>query len=142
MNFDMLPAVPFVGAYKMKVLTDDPEWARDIYDARALGLMVVRMYGRPVPDSRSLQAGGNGLTIKYYPNRSPLLLTIDMGATCVLSIEWKRVDAWRTEIEIYETGPWESRLRTLARPRPWLECCRALVTFTGTLPPAVQRDAR
>jgi hypothetical protein len=86
----------------MKVLTDDPDWARDSYAARALALTVVRRHSRPNPGSRSLHAIGDGFAISYYPNRSPLLLTIDMGASRVLSIEWKKGDAWRAEIEIYE----------------------------------------
>jgi hypothetical protein len=118
----------------MKILTDDPDWAPDIYEARSLALIVVRRHGRPTPGSPSLQAVGNGLTIKYYPNRSRLLLTIDVGTTRVLSVEWKNGEAWRIEIETYQSGPWRYRLRTMAHPRPWLERCRALVTFTGSLP--------
>jgi hypothetical protein len=29
----------------MKILTDDPDWARDIYEARALAMMFVRKHG-------------------------------------------------------------------------------------------------
>ena len=134
MNSDIIQAVPFVGARKMKILTDDPDWAREIYEARALALIVVRRDSRPTSGSPSLQAVGNGLTIKYDPNAPRLRLTIDAGVTRVLSIEWKNGDAWRTEIETYQSGPWRSRLRTMAHPRPWLERCRALVTFTGSLP--------
>jgi hypothetical protein len=139
LNCDIIPPGPVVGAYKMKVLTDDPDWARDIYAARALALTVVLRHSRPNPGSRSLHAIGDGFAISYYPNRSPLLLTIDMGAIRVLSIEWKKGDAWRAEIEIYETGPWERRLRIMAHPRPWLEHCRALVSFASALPPAIVR---
>jgi hypothetical protein len=118
----------------MKILTDDPDWAPEIYEARALALIVVRTHCRPISGSPSRLAVGNGLTIKYYPNRSRLRLTIDAGVTRVLSVEWKNGDAWRTEIETYQSGPWRYRLRTMAYPRPWLERCRALVTFTGSLP--------
>jgi hypothetical protein len=138
MNLICCPPLQFSGRCKMKVLTDDPEWARDIYEARALALIAVRTYGRPSP-GLSLRVDGDGFTINYYRNRSPLLLTIDVGIDRVLSLEWKPGDAWRTEIETYETGPWEYRLRIMARPRPWLEHCRVLVSFASALPPAVQR---
>jgi hypothetical protein len=61
-------------------------------------------------------------------------LTVDAAGDRVLSLESKRGDAWRMKIETYHTGRWQSRLKAAAHPRPWLERCRALVTFTGTLP--------
>jgi hypothetical protein len=116
----------------MKILTDDPDWKRDIYEARALAITFVGRYGYAVQDGR--QAIGNGLTVTYHLDRSPLQLTIDATGVHVLSVEWKPGDAWRMEIEIYHLGLWQSRLKAAAHPRPWLERWRSLVTFTGTLP--------
>jgi hypothetical protein len=92
----------------------------------------VGRYGRSVKSGR--QAAGNGLTVTYHPDRSPVQLTIDAAGDRVLSIEWKLGDAWRMEIETYHPGRWKARLRAAAHPRPWLERWRSLVTFTGTLP--------
>ncbi|MDB5610197.1 MAG: hypothetical protein JWP25_7097 [Bradyrhizobium sp.] len=118
----------------MKILTDDPDWARDIYEARVLAMMFVRRHGRAAQGSPCLQATGNGLTITYYPNRSPVKITVDTPSSRVLNVEWKDGEAWRMEIETYNSGRWESRLKTMVHPRPWLERWRSLVTFTGTLP--------
>jgi hypothetical protein len=119
----------------MKILTDDPDWARDLYEARALAMMFLRKHGRTVQGGPNLQAVCNGLTVTYHPNRSPVKLTVDASGACVLSVEWKDGQPWRMEIEIYNSGRWESRLKAAVHPRPWLERWRALVTFTGTLPP-------
>ena len=120
---------------EMKTLTDDPDWARDIYEARVLAMMFVRKYGCALQGSPCLQASGNGLTATFYPNRSPLLLTIDAPpGTRVLSLEWNDGDAWRVAIETYHSGRWESRLKAMVHPRPWLERWRALATFTGSSP--------
>ena len=54
---------------EMKTLTDDPDWARDIYEARVLAMMFVRKYGCALQGSPCLQASGNGLTVTFYPNR-------------------------------------------------------------------------
>ena len=117
---------------EMKTLTDDPDWARDIYEARVLAMMFVRKYGCALQGSPCLQASGNGLTATFYPNRSPLLLTIDAPpGTRVLSLEWNDGDAWRVAIETYHSGRWESQLKAMAHPRPWLERWRALVPSWG-----------
>jgi hypothetical protein len=116
----------------MTILTDDPGWKRDVYEARALAVTFVSRYGHAVQSGH--QAIGNGLTVTYHPDRSLMRLTVDATGDRVLSLEWKRGDAWRMKIEIYHTGRWQSRLKAAAHPRPWLERCRALVTFTGTLP--------
>ena len=118
----------------MKILTDDPDWARDVYEARALAMMFLRRHGRAVMDNPCSQATANGFTVTYYLNRAPLRLTVDEHGKRVLGLEWKNGDAWRMEIETYHSGRWESRLKAAAHPRPWLERCRALVTFTGSLP--------
>jgi hypothetical protein len=123
----------------MKILTDDPDWKRDLYEARALAMKVIGKYGRPVQGGR--QAVRNGLTVTYDPGRSPMQLTIDAGGRPVLSIEWNAGDAWRMEIETYDAGRWIARLKAAARPRPWLERWRSLVTFTGTLPPGRTESA-
>jgi hypothetical protein len=120
----------------MKILTDDPDWKRDVYEARALAMAFIRKRGRPVQGSGCLEAARNGLTVRYDANRSPVQLTVDTTEGRVLSVEWKDGDAWRMEIETYRSGRWESRLKAVVQPRPWLKRCRALLTFTGTLPPS------
>jgi hypothetical protein len=116
----------------MKILTDDPDWKRAVYEARALAVTFVGKYGHTAQGGR--QATANGLTVSYHPDQSPMQLTIDATGNRVLCVEWKPGDAWRMEIETYHPGRWQSRLKTAARPRPWLERWRSLVTFTGTLP--------
>ncbi len=90
----------------MKILTDDPDWAPKLYEARALAIRLVRKHGRRQFDAR-LVAARKGLTVTYHPQRSPLRLTIDIaGETAgrferVLDIEWNAGDAWRVVIETY-----------------------------------------
>jgi hypothetical protein len=123
----------------MKTVTDDPDWAPKLYAARALAIGLVRKHGRPQPDAR-LVAGRGGLTVTYHPQRSPLLLTIDAAVTSaegferVLDIEWNAGDAWRIAIETYAPGRWESRLKNMVHPRPWLERWRAMALFTAPHP--------
>jgi hypothetical protein len=118
----------------MKILTDDPDWGHDVYQARALAMIFVGKCGRAVPGSPCRQASGNGLTITCHPERSPLLLTIDARGARVFSVEWNDGDAWRMAIETFQPGRWESRLKALVHPRPWLQRWRAMTTFTGSLP--------
>jgi hypothetical protein len=120
----------------MKILTDDPDWKRHLYEARALAVKFVGRQGRMVEGGH--RAVRNGLTVTYHPDRSPMQLTIDATGVRVFS-----VDAWRMEIETYRSGRWQSRLKAVADPRPWLERWRSLVTFRGTLPPtrAIDREA-
>jgi hypothetical protein len=83
----------------MKILTDDPDWARDIYEARALAVMFVRKHGCALQGSPCLRVVNDGLTVTFYPNRSPMLLTIDAPlGTRVLSLEWNDGDAWRIRL--------------------------------------------
>jgi hypothetical protein len=120
----------------MKILTDDPDWAPQLYAARALAMRLVRKRGRPQPGAR-LVAAHNGLAVTYHPHRSPLRLTIDTSGTAaegferVLNIEWNDGDAWRLAIETYRPGRWESQLRNMVHPRPWLERWRAMALFTA-----------
>jgi hypothetical protein len=123
----------------MKILTDDPDWARNTYQARALAMTFVGRHGRPVQGGPWIQAIGNDLTVRYYPNRSTVKLTIDAHGVRVLSVEWKDGDAWRMEIETYESGRWESRLKATVHPRPWLDRWRAVALFTA--PPTRGRNA-
>ena len=125
----------------MKILTDDPDWAPELYEARALAMNFVRMYGRWQRNAvKFLVAERNGLTVTYYPHRSPLLLTIDASGESVepfarvLTIEWNDGAAWRVAIETFHHGRWQSRLKAMVHPRPWLERWPALATFTGSLP--------
>lgn len=124
------------GTHEMRILTDDPDWARDVYEARALAMMFLRRHGRALMGSSCSQATANGFTVTYDLNRVPLRLTVDEYGKRVLDLEWKNGDAWRMEIETYHSGRWESRFKATIFPRPWLERCRALVTFTGSLPPS------
>jgi hypothetical protein len=119
----------------MKILTDDPDWGHDVYQARALAMTFVEKHGRAVPGCACRLASGNGLTITHHPNRSPVLLTIDAPGVRVFSVEWHDRDAWRMTIETFQPGRWESRLKALVHPRPWLQRWRAAVSFTGSLPP-------
>jgi len=126
----------------MKILTDDPDWAPELYEARALAMKFVRRHGRwQCGDAVSLLvAKRSSLTVTYYPHRSPLMLTIDVSGGSVepfgrvFKIEWNDGDAWRVTIETYRHGRWQSRLKAMVYPRPWLERWRALATFTGSLP--------
>jgi hypothetical protein len=125
----------------MKILTDDPDWAPELYEARALALALVRKHGRWQRNAATfLIAERNRLTVTYYPHRSPLLLTIDASGESaqpfarVLSIEWNDGVAWRLAIETYHQGRWQSRLKAMVQPRPWLQRWRAMATFTGSLP--------
>ena len=125
----------------MKILTDDPDWAPELYEARALALAFVKKHGRwQRSASTCLIAERNRLTVTYYPHRSPLLLTIDASGESaepiarVLSIEWNDGAAWRMAIETYQQGRWQSRLKSMVQPRPWLQRWRAMATFTGSLP--------
>lgn len=123
----------------MKVLTDDPDWAPKIYEARALAMRLIEKHAH-AGNSGCLQAACNGLIIKYYPRRSPRLLTVNApsrsGERCsrVPTLEWKNGDAWRVAVITYRSGRWESRLRAIVHPRPWLERWRAVASFTGSLP--------
>jgi hypothetical protein len=125
----------------MKIVTDDPDWAPDLYEARALAMTFVRKHGRWHRNAMTfLVAERNGLTVTYYPHQSPLLLTIDAAGesveplTRVLKIEWNDGAAWRVAIETSHQGRWQSRLKAMVHPRPWLQRWRALATFTGSLP--------
>jgi hypothetical protein len=129
------------GTARMKILTDDPDWAPELYEARALALAFVRRHGRWQRSATTfLVAERSRLTVTYYPHRSPLLLTIDAPGEStesfarVLSLEWNDGSAWRMAIETYHRGRWQARLKAVVQPRPWLQRWRAMATFTGTLP--------
>jgi hypothetical protein len=122
----------------MKILTDDPDWARDLYETRAAAMMLIAQCGRPCPEGaacRIVERGG--LTVTHDASQSPVLLTIDSTDRLadtpvrVLSVEWHNGDAWRVAIETYHRGPWQSRLRTMVYPRPWLEYWRAIALFSA-----------
>ena len=122
----------------MKIITDDPDWARDMYEARALAVAFVARYGRAQANGTPCHsAERRGLTVTYYPRRSPVLLTVDVGdrsaasSVRVLSVEWNDGDAWRVAIETYQPGRWQSRLKAMAQPRPWLQRWRVLAMFAA-----------
>jgi hypothetical protein len=122
----------------MKIITDDPDWARDLYEARALAVAFVGRHGQAQPHAMACKsAERGGLTVTYHPDHSPVLLTVDVRDSPaapparVLSIEWNEGDAWRVAIETYQRGRWQSRLKAMVHPRPWLERWRALTMFTA-----------
>jgi hypothetical protein len=124
----------------MKFLTDDPDWAPELYEARVLAMAFVSRHGRWQHDAAPfLVAERIGVRVTYYPHRSPLMLTVDASGWSVepfarvLKIEWNTADAWRVAVETYHHGRWQSRLKAMVHPRPWLERWRALATFTGSL---------
>ena len=101
----------------------------------------VRKHGRWQRDAVSfLVAERNALRVTCYPHRSSLMLTVDASGepvepfARVFKIEWNDADAWRVAVETYHHGRWQSRLKAMVHPRPWLERWRALATFTGSLP--------
>lgn len=102
----------------------------------SLAMRLIKKHGH-ASNSGCLQAACNGLIIKYYPRRSPRLLTVNApsrsGERCsrVLTLEWKNGDAWRVAIITYRSGSWESRLRAIVHPRPWLERWRAVAISQG-----------
>jgi hypothetical protein len=69
----------------MKIVTDDPDWKRDLYEARALAMRLVGRHGQTVQGGR--QALRNGLMVIYDRGRSPMQFTIDAEGKRVLSIE-------------------------------------------------------
>jgi hypothetical protein len=122
----------------MKIITDDPDWARDMYEARVLAMLFIGKYGRAQSNGMPCKiAERGGLTVTYDPGRSPMLLTIDLrddrvkASMRVLSLEWNAGDAWRVAIETYQRGRWQSQLKAMVHPRPWLERWRALALFTA-----------
>jgi hypothetical protein len=122
----------------MKILTDDPDWAPKLYEARALAIRFSARHGRWQRDAEPRRiAERGGIRVTYHPHRSPRRLSIDISGEFVepfervLCIEWNDGDAWRMAVETYSAGRWETRLRTLVHPRPWLERWRALALFTA-----------
>jgi hypothetical protein len=127
----------------MGILTDDPDWAPDLYEARVLAFAFLRRYGRAQllgTPWQCWEAKRGGIVVTLYPRRTPILLTIDAPAESrelfgrVVTLEYESSNAWRITVDVYQPGRWQRRLKTMAHPRPWLERWRALVTFTGTLP--------
>src|SRR5258708_6191291 len=114
----------------MRFLTDDPDWAPDLYEARVLAMALLRRYGRAQPPGTPCQcckAERGGIVVTLFPRRTPILLTIDAPdgsadlSARVLTLEYEGSSAWRIIVDLYKPGP-------------WLERWCALVTFTGTLP--------
>jgi hypothetical protein len=122
----------------MKILTDDPDWAPKLYEARALAIRFAARHGRWQRDTEPCRmAERDGIRITYHPQRAPRRLSIDIAGEFaepferVLCIEWKDGDAWRMAVETYAAGRWETRLRTIVDPKPWLRRWRALALFTA-----------
>jgi hypothetical protein len=135
----------------MGILTDDPDWAPDLYEARILAFAFLRRYGRAQLVGTPWQcreAERDGIVVTLYPRRSPVLLTIDAPEDSaelfgrVLTLEYESSNAWRITVDVFRPGPWQRRLKTMAHPRPWMERWRALITFTGTLPQRPPPSAR
>jgi hypothetical protein len=129
----------------MKILTADPDWAPELYGARALAMTFVRKHGRWQRDAATfLIAERNGLKVTSYLHRSPLMLTIDASGervepfARVFKIEWNDGDAWRVAIETYHHGQWQSRLEAIVHPA----VARALASvsdFHGLIASAAKR---
>jgi hypothetical protein len=62
---------------EMKILTDDPNWGARHFGGVGAAMMSVRKHGCALQGSPCLQVVRNSLTVTFYPNRSPVLLTID-----------------------------------------------------------------
>jgi hypothetical protein len=123
----------------MKILTDDPDWAPELYEARALAIRFAGKHGCWQHDTETCRvAERRGLKVTYHPQRSPRRLTIDSSGESagtferVFGIEWNECDAWRVTIETYRPGRWESRLKTIVHPQTWLQRWRALALFTAS----------
>ena len=77
----------------MKIVTDDPDWAPELYEARALAMRFVRKHGRWQRDLEMIRvAERGGLRIIFHAHRMPRLLTIDTTGKTV-----ERVLAHRME---------------------------------------------
>lgn len=135
----------------MGFLTDDPDWAPGLYEARVLALAFLRRYGRtqlPGTPWQCCEAERAGIVVTLYPRRTPILLTVDAPDESaelfgrVLTLEYESSNAWRIIVDVYQPGRWQRQLKTLVHPRPWMERCRALITFTGTLPQHPPPSAR
>ena len=127
------------GDSRMKILTDDPDWAPKLYEARALAIRFAAKHGRWQHGAETSRvAERRGLKVTYQPQRSPRQLTIECSGQSaeplerVLCIEWNERDAWRMAIETYSPGRWESRLKAIVHPQPWLQRWRALAMFTAS----------
>lgn len=123
----------------MTILTDDPDWAPKLYETRALAIRFARKHGRWQHGAETCRvAERRGLKVIYHPQRSPRWLVIDSSGEStgtserVLGIEWNERDAWRMTIETYRSGRWESRLKAIVHPQPWLQRWRALALFTAS----------
>src|SRR5258708_19674752 len=128
----------------MRFLTDDPDGAPDLYEARVLAMALLRRYGRAQPPGTPCQcckAERGGMVVRLFQRRTPILLTIDAPdgsadlSARVLTLEYEGSSAWRIIVDVYKPGRWERQLKTMVHPRPWLEPWRAPVTFTGPFPP-------
>jgi hypothetical protein len=135
----------------MGILTDDPDWAPDLYEARVLALAFLRRYGRAQLVGTPWQcweADRGGIVVTFYAKRSPVLLTIDASDQSaelfgrVVTLEYERSNAWRITVDVYHPGRWQPQLKKMVHPRPWMERCRALITFTGKLPQRPPPSAR
>jgi hypothetical protein len=73
------------------------------------------------------------------------MLTIDASGESVepfarvFQIEWKDGDAWRAAIKTYHYGRWQSRLKAMVHPRPWLERWLSVGNFHGFTASAANR---
>jgi hypothetical protein len=137
----------------MGILTDDPDWAPDRYEARVLAFAFLRRYGRAQHLGTPWQcweAERGGIVVTLYPRRTPILLTIDAPDEStelfgrVVTLEYESSNAWRITCRRLSTRPLAtpvedngaptSLARTLARARYLHWNLAAASASVGTYP--------
>jgi hypothetical protein len=100
----------------MGFLTDDPDWAPDLYEARVLAFAFLRRYGRAQLKGTAWQcwvAERGGIVVTLCPRRTPILLTIDAPDEStgllgrVVALEYGSSNAWRIIVDVYRPGRWQ-----------------------------------
>jgi hypothetical protein len=109
----------------MGILTDDPDWAPDLYEARVPAFAFLRRYGRAQflgTPWQCWKAERGGIVVTLYPRHTPILLTIDAPDEStelfgrVVTLEYESSNAWRITVDVYQPGRWRRQLKTMAAP--------------------------
>jgi hypothetical protein len=94
----------------------------DPYAAWALGLILIGEHGRVQLEGtrwRYYVAEHDGLTVKLYLNRVPMVLSIDAPSR-VLEFESDNLEGDNAKVVRHEPGPWQDRLyEATKRRRGW-----------------------